>query len=470
MHRSVLALFLAFPLTLAAQMVSPTPTDDPSATAAAALRSAEKLFAEASGYAEVKIAELQKQKPAAAQSAYNQVLQDQRQLAARYGAELAARPDLPAEDTYFLGLLQNLASDHDGAAASLKKYLALEKPDPEKAQRARFLIAGTYVGKGDMAQAEELLAEYAKNTPAKNLDRSELESMLARTYFSRKNLKPAAAHAEAAYRSSKDYFNEAETRPVEIYKVYQMANLLFSIEKEAGDVKQAIAGLEDLQQLGAYHDSFDIYFSASDKIVTLLIERGLRSDANAALEKAKSSLETKFRNPGAIAEVRRLFAKRERQYELMMTKAPDLVVETTLSGNSVKFSDLRGKVVLVDFWATWCGPCVGALPRLSRWQQEYGLQGLQIVGLNRYYGTGYRLPADPRAELEFVRNFVKAQRLPYEIAIAKDGENHAFYNANTLPTVVLIDRNGIIRYITAGSSSTRDDETEKMLVKLLAEK
>jgi thiol-disulfide isomerase/thioredoxin len=474
MQRLLFIIFvLAFASNLLAQGTGATrlPLEEPALTANPT--SAEQLFTEASEYADKKFAEMQKKTPAPRQTDFEQVLLEQRQIASRYAVEVATRENLTAEDNYFLGLLQNLSANFDGAILSFQKFLASDKPDAEKAQRARFLLVAIYALRKDMVGAESALSGYLKSSPIKAWDRSDLESMLARSYFGKNELERAAFHASEAYSAIKAYFDEPATRPAEIYKVYQMATLLFSIQKEQGNLKQAVSTMESLQKIGAYHDSSDIYFSATDKIITLLIEAGQRPEAMAQFEKAKGSIDKLFRTPGVVTEVNRLLRKRERHYAIMSTKAPDLTIDNSFTGDTVKtvnLSDLQGKVILIDFWATWCGPCIGALPRLSRWQKEHEAEGLEIIGLTRYYGMSYGLPADEPGELKFVKNFVKSQRLPYEIAVAKDGANHAFYNANTLPTVVLIDRKGIIRYITTGSSSTRDDETEKMLEKLLAEK
>jgi len=256
---------LIFSVTLAfSQSAHSKPTaPDPDATNVITMvPTVEQLFNETSEYATKKFKEMEKSAAPYDQALHQQILREQKQLAARYSAELAKRTDLAGEEIYFYGLLQNLATNFDGAAISFKQYLESKdggKLDPEKAQRARFLLTAGFTGRRIMPDAEIYLAEYLKNLPIKAKDQTELEGMLARIYLENKDYERAIPHADEAYKAVKVYFAEPDTRPVEIYKIYQMATMLFSAYKEKGDLKQAIATLEDLQKLGAYHDSSDLF-------------------------------------------------------------------------------------------------------------------------------------------------------------------------------------------------------------------
>ena len=119
--------------------------------------------------------------------------------------------------------------------------------------------------------------------------------------------------------------------------------------------------------------------------------------------------------------------------------APDFTLES-LDGNPVRLSDLKGQVVLINFWATWCPPCVREMPRLVRVSEAYRDQGLVVLGINTTY-------QDDRAK---VAQFARDQRISYPVLLDVTGEVGQLYPARLLPTTYLIDRDGRIVHTKVG--------------------
>lgn len=131
---------------------------------------------------------------------------------------------------------------------------------------------------------------------------------------------------------------------------------------------------------------------------------------------------------------------------------------------------MKGKVILLDFWATWCGPCYEAFPLLKEWHQDHSREGLVILGVTKYYGRVNSVAADNLGEIESLKRFRETQKLPYDFVVAKDASSQLLYGATALPTTILIDRKGVIRYAESGTSQVRLAQIREMVLKLLAEK
>jgi len=112
------------------------------------------------------------------------------------------------------------------------------------------------------------------------------------------------------------------------------------------------------------------------------------------------------------------------------TLAPDYQLES-IEGGSQKISDYRGSVVMLNFWATWCGPCKREIPDFIELQKTYGPKGLKIVGV------ALDEPAD-------VRSFVRANGLNYPVLIGNAEIAQAYGGVQSIPTTFLIDREGKI--------------------------
>jgi cytochrome c biogenesis protein CcmG/thiol:disulfide interchange protein DsbE len=127
---------------------------------------------------------------------------------------------------------------------------------------------------------------------------------------------------------------------------------------------------------------------------------------------------------------------------------------TDLNGRPLRLSSFRGKVVLLNFWATWCGPCRVEMPVFASWQNQYGGQGLQIIGISLDDATG-----PPR-------RLVQRLRLNYPVAMGDDRLAARYGGVLGLPLTFLIDRDGVVRACFQGDSDLK--EIERQMRALLA--
>jgi thiol-disulfide isomerase/thioredoxin len=128
---------------------------------------------------------------------------------------------------------------------------------------------------------------------------------------------------------------------------------------------------------------------------------------------------------------------------------------TSLDGKEVSLSDLRGKIVLLDFWATWCGPCRLSMPQLDSLQQEYA-QDLVLLAIN--------LQESP----ETVRGYTHSRNLKSIVLLDSDGTVGGTYKSQQIPMQVLIDQEGVIRHVQIGYSATMGKLLKEEINKLLS--
>jgi len=116
--------------------------------------------------------------------------------------------------------------------------------------------------------------------------------------------------------------------------------------------------------------------------------------------------------------------------QLIGNLAPDFELPA-LDGKNLKLSDLRGKAVLLNFWATYCGPCKIEMPWFVELQKEYGPQGFQIVGV-----------AMDDASTEDIAKFTKEMGVNYPILLGKESVARSYGGVGVLPTTFFLDRDG----------------------------
>lgn len=133
---------------------------------------------------------------------------------------------------------------------------------------------------------------------------------------------------------------------------------------------------------------------------------------------------------------------------------PQLILRD-LSGQPVKLADFKGKVVVVNFWATWCAPCIEEMPSLERLREKLSLAGLEVLAVN------YQ-EAQPRIEA-----FLKKRPLKLTILRDHDGSARNAWGVRVFPTSFVIDTDQRIRYTVTGDVNWTSSRVEAQIRELL---
>lgn len=299
---------------------------------------------------------------------------------------------------------------------------------------------------------------------------AKMRKQLALSYRAKGNLALASGHADAAFEAAKSLLFERSSRARALDQFLDSGITAFELHKALGREKQAENTLLELRKYGATMKSHAVYYRAVDEHIVYLIDRNRRHEAMGMYKAAFKKLEKEIDDSSVQAAISRKLRKRKTHYEILGTTAPELgSVDAYIPEGPVSLSELKGKVILLDFWATWCGPCFDAFPKLTEWHNTLSEKGLVIIGVTRYYGYSGSKQLERDGELAFLKDFKAEQGLPYKFVVAGNQANQITYGAMSLPTAVLIGRDGRVRYIATGTSSSRESEIERMIFQLLEE-
>lgn len=399
-------------------------------------RSAAQLFDDADKYVKRKFDAFQKAKTPYDEQLDQKVRKEQQELATRYATVVAKRKP-QGQDVYYLGLLYNLAINPDAATDVMRQYLN-ENSDAagEPAQNARAIIVLHAAKKGLMPEAENRLAEYLKNQPQIPDDRYTLENWVTTGYFNQKDYEHALAHGQQMWAAAKSSI-EGKSRSARDARLNEAARNLSEIYLKLKKKEAALAAVRELDNLALLYPSGNLHKLA----LVRMIEIDPEGDLFKNLEDS--------RNDDALP--------------------PEITVNEWIDQTPTKLADLRGHVVLLDFWAPWCAPCRATLPRLQKSYESYKEKGLVILGLTTFEGHAEGKPLTRAQEMDYLRNFKKKLNLGYGFAVSEEPNNDRNYSVAGIPTSFLIDRRGIVRFITIGSSEIENAALQKMIKKLIEE-
>jgi peroxiredoxin len=140
------------------------------------------------------------------------------------------------------------------------------------------------------------------------------------------------------------------------------------------------------------------------------------------------------------------------------TKSPaaDFTLKSN-SGSNIKLSELRGQVVMINFWASWCGPCRQEMPLLEQLYKKYQPMGFTLLGVN--------VEDDPNEATKWL----KGKEVSFPILFDNESKVSELYNVSAMPTTLIIDRDGNMRYYHRGYVPGTEDEYQQQIRTLLKE-
>lgn len=261
--------------------------------------------------------------------------------------------------------------------------------------------------------------------------------------------------------------------------------LVTRIQQKMNAGQDTEAGLKE--EIAAYDALLAKYSSLkTEEMAQIVYTRAiLHGQVLGDVEKAKvylKQVQTDFPTTQVAAEVPQTLASMERaaqakatQATLVGSPAPELHFKWTSAGDFKTLSALKGKVVVLDFWATWCGPCVATFPQIRELVAHYKNSDVAIVGVTSIQGQIMGLqPAvinvkgDPAKEMALMRDYIKAKDMTWTVAFSEEEVFNPDYGITGIPHMAIIDPTGKVRH-TGLHPGMPHEEKLRMIDALLKE-
>jgi thiol-disulfide isomerase/thioredoxin len=137
--------------------------------------------------------------------------------------------------------------------------------------------------------------------------------------------------------------------------------------------------------------------------------------------------------------------------------APNFTLKSLGGGKNLKLSEMAGNVVLINFWASWCGPCREEMPLLNAMHNKYEPLGFTVLGIN------------VEDQADSARGFLKDFPVDFPVLLDENNQVSKLYDVVAMPTTVVVDRDGNLRYLHKGYKSGDEKKYQEMVKKLVRE-
>lgn len=144
------------------------------------------------------------------------------------------------------------------------------------------------------------------------------------------------------------------------------------------------------------------------------------------------------------------------QYELIKKTAPSISAQIWINSQPLFLERLKGNVVIIDFWATWCSPCRTIIPILIEEYNKFRNKGLVVIGFTKLYGN-YSDEIEKKGrvskedEISLLKKFIVRNKITYPVAISYEGEEFEKYHVSAIPNMIFLNKRGEINYIKIGA-------------------